>query len=116
MTQLTTHIGRTARRLGILAVPLLVATTGTAAAMGGSSSGGMMGGGWGGFGGTMGLWGLLWLGLLLAIPLSLVVMLGKRREGGRSEDPLAILRARYARGDLSDDEFERRREQLELAE
>ncbi|WP_332897333.1 SHOCT domain-containing protein [Haladaptatus sp. CMSO5] len=115
MTQLTAHIGRTARRLGMLAVPLLVATTGTAAAMGGSSGGGMMGGGWGVFGGTMGLWGLLWLGLLLAIPLSLVVMLGKRREAGRSEDPLSILRERYARGDLSDDEFERRRAQLEPA-
>ncbi|ELZ28985.1 hypothetical protein C474_13824 [Halogeometricum pallidum JCM 14848] len=65
MTQLTTHLGRTARRLAIFAIPLLVAATGTAAAYGGGSyGGGMMGGsGWGLFGGAMGLWGLLWMGL-----------------------------------------------------
>jgi putative membrane protein len=115
MTHFTTHIGRTARRLAILAVPLLVATTGTAAAHGGGSyGGGMMGtGGWGIFGGAMGLWGLLWMGLLLAIPLALVLALGRRRDDGADERPLSVLRARYARGELSDDEFERRRELLD---
>ena len=51
MTQFTTHIGRTARRLAIIAIPLLVAATGTAAAYGGGmmgGMGGMMGGGMGG--------------------------------------------------------------------
>ena len=114
MTQLTTHIGRTARRLAILAVPLLVATTGTAAAHGsGSYGGGMMGGGWGLFGGAMGLWGFLWMGLLIAVPLYIVYALLNRGSGGNEEQSLSVLRERYARGELSDDEFDRRREQLE---
>ncbi|WP_335999352.1 SHOCT domain-containing protein [Halorientalis halophila] len=114
MTQPTPHIGRSARRLAILAVPLLVATTGTAAAHGGGSyGGGMMGGGWGLFGGAMGLWGLLWMGLLVAVPLYLVYALFNRGSDGNEEQPLSVLRERYARGELSDDEFDRRREQLE---
>ncbi|WP_254524941.1 SHOCT domain-containing protein [Natrinema caseinilyticum] len=115
MTQLTAHIGRTVRQLTILAVPLLVAATGTAAAHGGRSSGGMMGGGWGLFGGTMSLWGLLWMGLLLTVPLYLIFALARRRGGKTDERPLSVLRERYARGELSDEEFERRREQLERA-
>lgn len=114
MTQLTTHNGRTARRLTLLAVPLLVATTGTAAAMGGGYGGGMMGGSSGGlFGGAMGLWGLLWMGLLIAVPLYLVYALLNRGSGGNNEQSLSVLRERYARGELSDDEFDRRRKQLE---
>ena len=109
MTQLTTHIGRTARRLVILAVPLLVAATGTAIAHGGGSSGG----GWGLFGGAMGLWGLLWMGLLIAVPLYLVYALLNQGSGGNNEQSLSILRECYARGELSDDEFDRRRKQLE---
>ena len=115
MTQLITHIGRTARRLTILAVPLLIAATGTAAAHGsGSYDGGMMGGsGWGLFGGAMGLWGLLWMGLLIAVPISIVYVLLNRESGGSEEQSLSVLRERYARGELSDDEVDRRREQLE---
>lgn len=112
MTQLTIHVGRIARRLTILAVPLLVATTGTAAAMGG----GMIGGDWGLFGGVMGLWGLLWMGLLITVPLYLVFALARRGGDGTDGRPMSVLRERYARGELSDDEFERRREQLERAE
>ncbi|MFC6766661.1 SHOCT domain-containing protein [Natrinema soli] len=114
MTQFTTYLGRTARRLTLLAAPLLVAATGTAAAHGGGSyGGGMMGGGWGLFGGAMGLWGLLWMGLLIAVPLYLVYVLLNRGSGGNDEQPLSVLRERYARGELSDDEFDRRRKQLE---
>jgi putative membrane protein len=116
MTQLTTHIGRTARRLAILAVPLLVATTETVAAMGGSYGGSMMGGGWGLFGGAMGLWGLLWMGLLIAVPLYLAFALARRGRDRNDARPLSVLRERYARGDLSDDEFEQRREKLERFE
>jgi len=77
MMEPTSHVGRIARRLAILAVSLLVATTGTAAAHGGGSyGGGMMGGsGWGLFGGAMGLWGLLWMGLFIAVPLYFVYAL-----------------------------------------
>ncbi|QFU84401.1 SHOCT domain-containing protein [Natronorubrum aibiense] len=113
MTQLTTHIARTARRLAILSVPLLVAATGTAAAHGSGSYGGGMMGGWGLFGGTMGLWGLLWMGALIAVPLYIVYALLNRGSGGNEEQSLSVLRERYARGELSDDEFDRRRKQLE---
>jgi putative membrane protein len=114
MTQLTTHARRTARRLATLAVTI-VATTGTAAAHGGGSyDGGMMGGsGWGLLGGAMGLWGLLWMGLLIAVPLYVVYALLDGGARDNDEQSLSVLRERYARGELSDDEFDRRREQLE---
>lgn len=109
MMQLTTYIGRAACQCAILAVPLLVPTTGTAAAHGG----GMIGSSWGLFGGAMGLWGLIWVGLLIGVPLYLVVALGRRGRGRADERPLTVLRERYACGELSDEEFNRRREQLE---
>lgn len=119
MTQLTTLVERTARQLTLLAVPLVVATTGRAAAYGGvgdgggTMGGGMMGGGWGLFGGGMGLWPLLWMGLVVAIPLALVITLARHRDADTHERPLSVLRERYARGELSDEEFERRRGALE---
>ncbi|MHB9286943.1 SHOCT domain-containing protein [Halobacteriales archaeon Cl-PHB] len=113
MTQLTSHVGRIARRLTILAVPLLVAGTETAAAHGGGSYGGGMMGGRGLFGGAMGLWGLLWMGLLITVPLYFVYVLLSRGSGENQEQSLSVLRERYARGELSDDEFDRRRKQLE---
>jgi len=128
MTRLTTNVERTARQLAILAVPLVLATTGRAVAHGGASDGsatmgggtmgsgpmggGMMGGGWGIFGGSMGLWALFWMGLVVAIPLYLVITLARRRDAETNERPLSVLRERYARGDRSDDEFERRRATL----
>jgi len=113
MTQHTTHIGRIARRLAVVAVPLLVATTGTAAGHGGGSYGGGMMGGGGLFGGTMGLWGLLWMGLLVAVPLYVLYVLLGRDSDGTDGQSLSVLRERYARGELSDEEFDRRRERLE---
>lgn len=75
---------RTIRRIATRAVPLLIAATGTAAAHGGGSygggSGGMMGG-WGLFGGFIGIWGLLWMGLLIAVPLYLVYVILDRNSG-----------------------------------
>ncbi|AWB27604.1 SHOCT domain-containing protein [Halococcoides cellulosivorans] len=112
MTQRTTHLERTARRLVIVAVPLVVAT-GTAMAHSGGS-GGMMGG-WGGMGG-LGLLGggmLLWPLVLVGIVL-LAVYAGNR--GGRTDGTdraRSELRDRYARGELSDDEFESRRRTLD---
>jgi len=115
MNQINDTLGRIARRTTILAVPLLAVASGTAAAHGsGSYSGGMMGGGgWGLFGGTMGLWGLLWMGLLLAIPIYLVYALVTRGSTGPENRSLSVLRERYARGELSDEEFEQRRTRLE---
>ena len=115
MTQITVHIERTTRRFTILAVPLLIAMTGTAAAQGGGSYGGgeMMGGsGWGLFGGAMGIWGLLWMGLPIAILLYIGYTLLKQESTKTDEQPLSVLRERYARGELSADEFERRRTQI----
>ncbi|WP_311173348.1 SHOCT domain-containing protein [Halobellus ordinarius] len=118
MTQLTTPIGPTARRLTILAVPLLVAATGTAAAHGsGSYGGGMMGGGWGGMGGLGGfgmLGGGMFLWPLLLIGLILLFVYGTNREEqtSKTDTALAELRERYARGELSDEEFENRRSSL----
>jgi len=106
-------LGRAVRRTAALGLPLLVAASGAAAAHGGGGYGGMMGGGGGFVGGTMGLWGLLWLGLLLAVPLALGYSLLGRRSDGTDDRALSVLRERYAHGELSDDEFERRREQLE---
>ncbi|WP_265110003.1 SHOCT domain-containing protein [Halosolutus halophilus] len=115
MTHYTNTLGRTTRRIAMLGIPLLVAATGTAAAHGGGGYGGSMmgGGGWGLFGGGMGLWGLLWMGLLLAIPLYIAYKLLDRASGENDTRPLSVLRERYARGELTDEEFEQRRKQLE---
>ncbi|MDS0478145.1 SHOCT domain-containing protein [Natrinema sp. 1APR25-10V2] len=106
MTKPTTHLGRTARRLALLSVPLLVAATGTAAAHGGGMMGGL--GGFGMLGGGMFLWPLLLIGLVL------LLMYGTNREESASgpDTALAELRERYARGELSDEEFENRRSSL----
>lgn len=109
MTHDTSTHGRATRRIALFAVPLLTAATGTAAAHGG----GMMGGGWGVFGGGMGLWGLLWMGLLIAVPLYLVYSLLNSDAESNDNRPLAVLRERYARGELTDEEYEQRRKQLE---
>jgi uncharacterized membrane protein len=58
---------------------------------------------------TSWLWMAIWIVALLA-----VVWLVVRGAGGRPqiEDALAILRARFARGEISSDEFERARSTL----
>ena len=115
MTHYTSTFGQTIRRIALFAVPLLIAVTGTAAAYGGGGHGsGMMGGGgWGLFGGGMGLWGLLWMGLLIAVPLYLVYSLLSSDSEADDSRPLSVLRERYARGELTDEEYEQRRKQLE---
>lgn len=76
----------------------------------------MVGMGWAGHDGTMvGTWpwwglgmGLLWLAVLLAV--GYVVYRAAVAPGGREADPaLRELRLAYARGDLTDEEFETRR-------
>lgn len=68
---------------------------------------GVLGGGWMGGG---------WLGLLLgAAVVALVVagiVLAVRPRGGSSGDPVEILRARFARGEISAEEFEQTRRAL----
>ncbi len=70
--------------------------------------------GWGLPGWGMLLFGLLWMTVLLAIPAYLVYRLATRSAGGsRSEDgALTVLREQYARGEVDDEESERRRSRL----
>lgn len=75
----------------------------------------------GGTGGWMvgvgGLWLLLWTLVAVAVPATLVYLLFARRDaaGGPGDDALALLRRRYAGGEIDEEEFESRRARL-LAE
>lgn len=76
-------------------------------------------GGFGGVGGHMAPAGGGWFGLFGIVPLLLFIVLvyllyvGLRDGGPEQEDAaLEELRTAYARGDLSDEEFEHRRERL----
>jgi putative membrane protein len=74
-------------------------------------------GGWM-FGGLGFLWMILWTVVLIGIPVALVYLLLTRRgatDGTNDEDALALLRRRYAQGEIDDEEFETRRAKL-LAE
>jgi len=57
--------------------------------------------------------------LTMVVPLVLVIGLGYAvyrlltRNGGQRDDALEELRMTYARGDLSDEEFEKRRDRLQ---
>ena len=118
----TSRLGRTARRLALTAGGVLVAatTTASATAYGGHHHGGGMETGMWGFGGGMWLWGLLWMGVLFAVlALTARAVFDWGRDGQQSQtdrSPREVLRERYARGDLDDDEFERRRETLRREE
>lgn len=111
----------------IISVAMLALLPGTALAHGGTNSG-MGSGGWGSFGGLGLIWPLLLLGLLAVLIYGLVGGIsGTREERSRekgtsqvrevvpareSDRALAELRERYARGELSDEEFENRRRTL----
>lgn len=75
---------------------------------------GMHGGlGWLGMG-----WMLVWGLVMVGLPLLALYVLATRSGGGdgTDEDALSVLRTRYARGELDDDEFDRRRQRLEGTE
>lgn len=117
MTQLTTIRTRIARRTTVGLASLLIVATGTVSAHGTASGSGMMGNGfWGLFGGAMGLWGLFWMGLILAIPIGLVYAIVGRGSAHGGDDPVELLRQRYARGELTDEEFQARKDRLEQSE
>ncbi|WP_306060846.1 SHOCT domain-containing protein [Natronococcus wangiae] len=117
MIELRDALGRSAGRATVSGAVFLVAATATASAQTHGGGGGPMGG-WDGFGGWMFLWPILLLGLLAL----LVVWAGSRRRGDRTvhidrsdhgDRTLEQLRERYARGEFSDEEFERRRRNLQ---
>ncbi|MCT9098225.1 hypothetical protein [Haloarchaeobius sp. HME9146] len=87
MIQLTDLSNRIARRIAGLAVPLLVVMGRPVAAQPSGDYAAMMGGGgsWGLFGGLMGLWGLLWMGLLFGLPLVLAYSILAGRANRRAE-------------------------------
>lgn len=75
-------------------------------------------GGAGGFGGGL-HWGPWWVLLALIILIGAVYLVGQlRREQaapdgvGTQDEALAVLRQRYATGDIDDEEFEERRRML----
>ena len=64
----------------------------------------------------MGWWGwFLWPVLLLLGGAGAYALL-RGGDGGGSDDALSALRERYARGDIDDEEFERRRQTLQSGE
>lgn len=76
---------------------------------------GMHAGTWGTDTGTFGLTGWLWMGLLPLVVLVLLLYGGLRllRSDDRHDPAIDELRQAYARGDLTDEEFETRRQRLE---
>lgn len=84
------------------AVPALSACT----QMGGPGQGG--GPMWGmPYGGLSGL-----LILVIVVAVAVPLLRGQRRDGGRDEDPLVILKRRYAKGEINREEYERMRKEL----
>lgn len=94
--------------LMVLAMPLLGLWGGGHMWNGGMWNGGMVGGpgAW--------IWLVMWgLGLALLVGISYLLYRVIRSPPGRETDPaLEELRTAYARGDLTDEEFEQRRERL----
>jgi putative membrane protein len=81
--------------------------------------GNMMGWGWGGGAGPVfGLWHLaVWAALIVAVVVAARWMFGRERagDGGERDRALAILRERYARGEIDQAEFDLRRRHLGCA-
>lgn len=74
---------------------------------------GMMGGGgWGGGGWVIGLLALFFGVLVIAGIILLVRYLWPPERGERADSALAILRERYARGEINQEEFEQRKKDL----
>ncbi len=79
--------------------------------------GGMMGYGYGGMGYGLGfLWQIAWLILIVALVYFLISSLsGKNKDSDKKENrALKILEERFARGEISFEEYRRMRKELEL--
>lgn len=120
MTSLIERRRRIGAKLAGGSLLLLAGASGTAAAHGGGT-GGMMGGSWGGTGGWGGLGGFGMLGgwmvvvplLLLGLTIALVVAFGNRDDAEPTDSAMEALRRRYARGELTGEEYGARQRTLE---
>jgi putative membrane protein len=109
-------------RIAVLAILVVFAFSGSVVAHTGDDGvhhhDGWMGthGGTGGgmFGGFGFLWMLLWTLVLIGIPVGLVYLLFIRHESvdRTTDDALDLLRRRYARGEIDEEEFDARRARL----
>ena len=70
--------------------------------------------GWGLWGWGMMLFGLLWMALIIGLPIYLIYWLTTRSqtETQPEDSALAVLREQYARGEIDDEQYERRRDRL----
>lgn len=66
------------------------------------------------WGGAGWLWGLVWLLVLVGVAGLVMFLFRSARRSDTENDDVALeeLRIAYARGDMSDEEFEKRRERL----
>ncbi|WP_336136109.1 SHOCT domain-containing protein [Natronomonas amylolytica] len=101
---------------GLLGTTVATSLVGVAAAQSGGPGGGMNGGLGGGMGG-FGWWPFLSMLAFVAVLLAVYAVVDRSRptdnDGTDDDSALSTLRARYARGELSDEEFERRRQRLQ---
>lgn len=69
-------------------------------------------GSWGWMGGAM--W-IFWIVLIVVVVVVIKALAGRGPGSSteRHESPLEILKARYARGEINEEEFHRRRDELE---
>ncbi|WP_436934610.1 SHOCT domain-containing protein [Halovenus marina] len=98
-----------------LLVVLVIALSGPVVAHGGDDGVHHHDGWMGVSDGTFGyLWMTLWMVFLIGVPLGLGYLLLTRRDtdSETTDDALAVLRRRYAEGELDEEEFDARREKL----
>jgi len=67
---------------------------------------------WMGMGMGMGMW-LFWIVLLVIIIVIVKAVTANATVSPPKEEPMEILKSRYARGDIDDEEFQRRKSELE---
>ena len=70
--------------------------------------------GWGLWGWGMMVVGLVWMAIIIGLPIYLVYLLAARSRTEESADnsALVVLREQYARGEIDDEEYDRRRGRL----
>ncbi len=72
-------------------------------------------GGWMGSGSMGGGMWIFWILLIIGVVVLIKALTGRTADppAQRHETPLEILKARYARGDINEEEFQHRRSELE---